>query len=112
MKRKITIIAAVLLSMLTGWAQEKIGNVLEIDKTIHNFGDIMLDSGPVSCTFTFKNISEKPVVVYNVVSSCGCTDVNWTKEPLRPGESGNVSVTYSNDEGPYPFDKTDRKSVV
>ena len=106
MKRKITIIAAVLLSMLTGWAQEKIGNVLEIDKTIHNFGDIMLDSGPVSCTFTFKNISEKPVVVYNVVSSCGCTDVNWTKEPLRPGESGNVSVTYSNDEGPYPFDKT------
>ena len=57
MKRKITIIAAVLLSMLTGWAQEKIGNVLEIDKTIHNFGDIMLDSGPVSCTFTFKNIS-------------------------------------------------------
>ena len=106
MKRKITIIAAVLLSMFTGWAQEKIGNVLEIDKTIHNFGDIMLDSGPVSCTFTFKNISEKPVVVYNVVSSCGCTDVKWTKEPLRPGQSGNVSVTYSNDEGPYPFDKT------
>ena len=106
MKRKITIITAVLLSMLTGWAQEKIGNVLEIDKTIHNFGDIMLDSGPVSCTFTFKNISEKPVVVYNVVSSCGCTDVSWTKEPLRPGQSGNVSVTYSNDEGPYPFDKT------
>ena len=106
MKRKITIIAAVFLSMFTGRAQEIVGEVLEIDKTTHNFGDIMLDNGPASCTFTFKNISKKPVVVYNVVSSCGCTDVNWTKEPLRPGESGSVSVTYSNDEGPYPFDKT------
>ena len=106
MKQHITIIFAALLSVFAAPAQEKIGNVLEIDKTIHNFGDIMLGSGPVSCTFTFKNISEKPVVVYNVVSSCGCTDVSWTKEPLRPGASGNVSVTYSNDEGPYPFDKT------
>ena len=106
MKRHITIIAAAMLSILTGWAQEKIGNVLEINKTIHNFGDIMLDSGPVSCSFTLKNISEKPIVIYNVVTSCGCTDVTWTKEPIRPGKEGVVSVTYSNDEGPYPFDKT------
>lgn len=106
MKKHITFILAILVSIFTGWAQEKIGNVLEVDKTIHNFGDIMLDSGPVSCSFTFKNISDKPVVIYNVISSCGCTDVNWTKEPIRPGKQGNVSVTYSNDEGPYPFDKT------
>jgi hypothetical protein len=106
MKRVITILIAIATSIISGWAQEKIGNVLEIDKTVHNFGDVMLDSGPVSCAFTLQNISDKPVVIYNVVSSCGCTDVKWTKEPLRPGESGNVSVTYSNDEGPYPFDKT------
>ena len=106
MKKHITILLVIAMSVFSGWAQEKIGNVLEFDKAVHNFGDVMLDSGPVSCTFTFKNISEKPVVVYNVVSSCGCTDVKWTKEPLRPGQSGTVSVTYSNDEGPYPFDKT------
>ena len=106
MKNYITILLAIAMSIAVCSAQDKIGNVLEVDKTVHNFGDIMLDSGPVSCTFTFKNISEKPVVVYNVVSSCGCTDVKWTKEPLRPGQSGTVSVTYSNDEGPYPFDKT------
>lgn len=106
MKKIITIISAVALSLCLGMAQEKIAGVLEVDKTVHNFGDIMLDSGPVSCTFTVKNISEKPVVIYNVVSTCGCTDVDWTKEPLRPGSEGKVSVTYSNDEGPYPFDKT------
>lgn len=95
-----------LLSLYVGMAQERVANVLEIDRMVHNFGDIMLDSGPVSCTFGIKNISDKPIVIYNVASSCGCTDVTWTKEPIRPGNTGSVSVTYSNDEGPYPFDKT------
>ena len=45
-------------------AQEKIGEYIEIDKTVHNFGDILLDSGPVSCTFTVKNIGTKPLVIY------------------------------------------------
>lgn len=86
-------------------AQEDIGNGLVIDKTVHNFGDIMLDSGPVSCEFTITNKGTRPAVIYNVISSCGCTDVQWTRQPLKPGESGKVSATYSNDEGPYPFDK-------
>lgn len=86
-------------------AQEKIGNSLEIDKMVHNFGDILLGSGPVSCEFTVKNTGDKPAVIYNVVSSCGCTDVKWTREPLMPGKTGRISVTYTNDEGAYPFDK-------
>lgn len=87
-------------------AQEKLDNGLEIDRMVHNFGDIMLGSGPVSCTFTISNKGEKAAVIYNVTTTCGCTDVEWTKEPIRPGKSGKISVTYSNDEGPYPFDKS------
>lgn len=87
-------------------AQEKISDALEIDKTVHNFGDILLDSGPVSCTFTLTNKGSKPAVIYNVSSSCGCTNVTWTKEPLMPGKTGKISVTYTNDEGAYPFDKS------
>ena len=106
MKRYIYILVAIALSFTTvAQGQEKIGTGLEIDKMVHNFGDIMLGSGPVTCEFTVKNISEKPAVIYNVVSSCGCTDVKWTREPLMPGKTGKISVTYSNDEGPYPFDK-------
>ena len=86
-------------------AQEDLGNGIVIDKTVHNFGDVMLADGPVSCEFTITNNGTKPAVIYNVISSCGCTDVTWTREPLKPGASGKVSATYSNDEGPYPFDK-------
>lgn len=87
-------------------SREKVGNIVEFDKVIHNFGDVMLSDGALQCSFQMKNISEKPVVIYNVVTSCGCTDVKWTREPIMPGKSGSISSTYTNDEGPYPFDKT------
>ena len=86
-------------------AQEKIGGTVEFDRTVHDFGDVMISDGPVRCTFTMKNISNGPVVIYNVVTTCGCTDVSWTKSPILPGKTGTISSTYSNDEGPYPFDK-------
>lgn len=103
---RIYILLIWLLTGVAATAQEKIGGGLETDKTVHNFGDIRLGSGPVSCTFTITNTSDKPAVIYNVVSTCGCTDVEWTREPIMPGKKGKISVTYSNDEGPYPFDKT------
>lgn len=87
-------------------AQERLSNGIEFDKFVHNFGDILLDSGPVSCTFSLSNKGSKPVVIYNVSTTCGCTDVEWTREPIRAGGKGEITVTYSNDEGPYPFDKS------
>ena len=82
------------------------GGIVRFDKTVHDFGDILVSDGPVSATFTAENVSGKNMVIYNVVSSCGCTDVTWTREPVKPGESGKVKATYKNDEGGYPFDKT------
>ena len=99
-------LAGIILTCFSMSAQVKIGSQLEVDKTVHNFGDIIHKSGPVSCTFAVTNTGNQPAVIYNVVSTCGCTDVKWTKEPIRPGQKGTISVTYSNDEGAYPFDKT------
>lgn len=93
----------------TAWmpaeAQVKVGAGIELDSDIHDFGDILLGSGPVSCSFTVRNTGKEPVAIYSVVTSCGCTDVEWTKSPIKPGETGKISATYSNDEAPLPFDK-------
>lgn len=86
-------------------AQEKVGGIAEFDKTVYDFGDVMLSDGPLSCTFNVKNISSKPMLIHSVITSCGCTDVKWTREPVMPGKSGTISAVYTNDEGPYPFDK-------
>ena len=98
--------AALVLSYGSLSAQVKIGDSIEVDKITHNFGDVLLGSGPVSCEYTITNIADDPCVIYNVVTSCGCTEAEWTRQPLKKGEQGKISVTYSNDEGPFPFDKS------
>jgi len=80
--------------------------VVEFDKMVHDFGDIMLKSGKHTHTFNFKNISKQPVVIQTVISSCGCTQPEWTKSPVMPGGSGKIKITFLNDQGPYPFDKS------
>ena len=76
------------------------------DKTIHDFGDVSVTDGPLSCTFTLTNDGEEPLAIFEVVSSCGCTDVKWTREPILPGKKGTIQATYKNEDGPMPFDKT------
>lgn len=76
------------------------------DRTVHDFGTISVKDGPQSCSFTFTNCTAEPATILAAISSCGCTEVEWTRETLQPGEQGKVSATYSNDEGDYPFDKT------
>ena len=79
---------------------------LEFDKTVHDFGEISVKDGPVSCEFTVTNGGDAPATIYAVVSSCGCTQVEWTRTSIAPGDKGVVKATFSNDDGPYPFDKT------
>lgn len=76
------------------------------DKTVHDFGDVSVTDGPLACSFTLSNKGKEAISIYEVVSSCGCTDVKWTKGTIAPGESGSISATYKNEDGPMPFDKT------
>ena len=75
------------------------------NKYVHDFGQIDLSSGKHTYSFTFTNNNDKPVVVHTVISSCGCTAPEWTRSPVMPGKSGKITVTFLNDQGPYPFDK-------
>ncbi len=79
---------------------------LEFESVVHNFGKISADAGAQKCSFKYKNVSDKPVVINNVISSCGCSVAEWQKAPIMPGATGSIDATYLNDQGPYPFDKT------
>lgn len=86
-------------------AQVPADRLVSFDKKIHDFGTISIKDGPQTCTFEMTNISGGSTVIYAVVSSCGCTNVQWTKQSIPAGEKGTIEATYANDEGPYPFDK-------
>ena len=87
-------------------AQNVFEQTVSFDRIVHDFGDIMLSDGPRSCTFTMKNISDAPVVIHRVITSCGCTEPTWTEAPIRPGETGQIHVELSNDQAPYPYSKS------
>ena len=110
MKRTIILLSAFLLSVAGLSAQQetffKEADVIRFDKKVHDFGDVLMAEGPVTCIFTYTNIGSQPLVVHNVISSCGCTTPEWTREPVKPGATGTIQATFSNDQGPYPFDKT------
>lgn len=94
-----------IVSLYSLSAQNEFGGVIKFDKTVHDFGDIMISDGEQHCKFKFTNISDKPIVLHRVITSCGCTEPDWDKRPLRPGESGEIDIVFKNDQGPYPFDK-------
>ena len=103
MKRSLTILSALLLSVCT-LAQKDFGSA-RFSSTVYDFGRVNTRDGAVSCSFAVTNTGEEPLNIFAVTTTCSCTNVSWTRKSIAPGESGTIEVTYSNDEGPYPFDK-------
>jgi hypothetical protein len=74
---------------------------IKFDKLTNDFGTFSESSPVVTCTFTFTNVGNQPLVVNQAVASCGCTVPEYTKDPVKPGEKGEIKVTY-NGTGKFP----------
>ena len=48
----------------------------------------------VSITFRCKNTGDKPLYLFNVQPSCGCTLADYTKEPIAPGQEGRIDAQF------------------
>lgn len=79
--------------------------VIVADTTVYDFGEIKEEGGIVSCVFKINNAGEAPLVITRVITPCGCTTTEWTKEPIAPGESGEIKVSYNPAGRPGPFTK-------
>lgn len=44
--------------------------------------------------FKFTNTGTAPLVISNAQGSCGCTVPSWPKEPIMPGQSEYIKVSY------------------
>lgn len=70
-----------------------------------DFGTIREADGRVSHTFTGENRGDKPVVLLDVVTSCGCTVPRFSRKPVRPGERTEIVVTFDPANRPGTFVK-------
>ena len=82
---------------------------ISFDKTSHNFGTFPEESPKVTCTFKFTNTGDKLLVIHQAIASCGCTVPDYPKEPIKPGESGEIVVTY---DGTGKFPGHFKKSIT
>ena len=105
MKHLLFILTAMLLSVGSLSAQEKQA-VISAKETIFDFGNIKEGAGKVVHTFVIENTGNGPLVMTRVIASCGCTTPEWTKEPIAPGKTGDVNITYNPAGRPGPFVKT------
>ena len=90
-----------MLVMSIGYAYAQGGADIKFDKTTHNFGTFSENNPVVSCTFTCTNVGDAPLVIHQAVASCGCTVPEYTQEPVMPGKTGTIKITY-NGTGKYP----------
>lgn len=70
-----------------------------------DFGTILENEGRVSHTFTGTNTTDKPIVILDIFSSCGCTVPEFSRKPIRVGETVEVKVTYDPMNRPGTFIK-------
>ena len=89
MKQTFTCILLWVAACMVGYAQPK----ATFNKKVHEFG-VVLWKHPATATFTIKNDGDKPLVISNVTTSCGCTLADWTKTPIAPGATGEISSTF------------------
>ncbi len=73
--------------------------VMTFAETEHDFGTIN-EGDVVEHKFTFTNTGKAPLVIVNAKGSCGCTVPEWTKEPIAPGDSGEMLVKFNSNGKP------------
>lgn len=89
MKRILNILLGLSVAVVYVHAQPKV----EFDKLVHDCGAVLWKN-PTTAVFKVTNTGNKPLVISNVTTSCGCTDAEWTQSPIAPGASGTVSATF------------------
>ena len=99
MKKTLTLLAIFLVSSI-GFAQS--GAKIEFaakDNTI-DYGRVTKASDNGSRDFIFTNTGNAPLIITNVLSTCGCTVPSKPTEPIMPGKTGKITVKYNMAPGP------------
>lgn len=79
---------------------------MQLSATEHNFGTFKEEAGRQTFDFIVTNTGTEPLVIQNVVASCGCTTPEWTKQPIPAGAKGKITAIYDPKDRPGQFNKT------
>jgi Protein of unknown function (DUF1573) len=99
MKKTVALLAMVFISSF-GFAQN--GPKIEFkakDNTI-DYGTTTKNKDNGIRTFEFTNTGDAPLIITNVLSTCGCTVPTKPEAPIMPGKTGKIEIKYNMAPGP------------
>ena len=79
-------------------------DILQLKENTYSFGKIP-QGRPVIHVFEIINTGPDPLLLENVLASCGCTTPEWSRDPIAPGAVAPIKVGY-NAYGEGHFNKT------
>jgi len=106
MIRDLILYLLITLFTITTLNAQSVGAKIVFDDEEHDFGIIKEDAGVQSFIFSFTNRGDKPLIIQDIETSCGCTTSKWTKEPVLPGAKGKIVVSYNPSNRPGEFRQT------
>jgi len=74
-------------------AEEEGMPAFNFEKEEYDFGTL-IDGEKVTYSFRFTNSGDAPLIISNAKGSCGCTVPNYPKEPIAPGSTASIDVTF------------------
>ena len=92
--KSLLIILLSSLALTSVQAQEELNSALLFETYQWDFGQIDEADGVVTHTFRFVNVSDNPIQIDNVATSCGCTTVLYSTQPVAGGEYGELTVAF------------------
>lgn len=103
---QIFVFLLAILSVTNLYAADKEQPKIQFAESSYSFGEIREDGDPVTHEFKFTNIGNAPLVIISTSTSCGCVRVSYPHEPINPGKTSSIKVTYSPKGGSGAFIST------
>ena len=67
--------------------------VITFETTNYDFGEVV-QGEKLTYAFKFKNTGKSNLIIFSSEATCGCTTSTPPKAPIRPGEEGEITVTF------------------
>lgn len=103
--KKLLLVSALLFTAIYANSQMAVTSV-KFSENVHDFGTFKEQAGRQTYDFVITNTGSQPLVIQNVVASCGCTTPEWTRQPIPSGAKGKVTAIYDPEGRPGTFEKT------
>lgn len=95
MKNIFTALALIIITAFAAAAGGK-GAELTFRSQTYDLGTIHSSKGNVKATYDFTNTGTEPLIIVNVTNGgCGCTKPDYPKQPIAPGKSGKITITFN-----------------